>query len=55
MQADKWCSIIYLTVVRKCRNYKHDSQTPLSTERKVVFKYVFICLDIKELKQMYLR
>lgn len=48
MQADKWCSIIYLTVVRKYRNYKHDSQTPLSKERKVVFKSVLTFLAIKK-------
>lgn len=47
MQADKWCSIIYLTVFRKYRNYKRDSQTPLSKKKKVVFKSVLIFSDIK--------
>lgn len=48
MQADKCCSIIYLTVLKKYRNYKHNSQTPLSKGRKLVFKSVLIFLDIKK-------
>lgn len=47
MQADKW-SIIYLTVVRKYKNNRHDSQSPLSKERKVIFKFVLIFSGIKK-------
>lgn len=45
MQADKWC-IIYLTVVRKYKNNRHDSLSPLSKDRKVTFKSVLIFLGI---------
>lgn len=47
MQADKGY-IIYLTVVTKYRNNKRDGQSPLSKERKVIFKSVLIFLGIKK-------